>query len=327
MNREMYVQAMSHVKFSENLEEKILAHLESQTSESRQKNRKWVPRAAAAAACLVCVLAGILFFTADHDKGAREPLPTISFSFVSEGSGGNEGCGWLVIRDIEDMPQGNPTLNRVDAIKELPVFKNDRELRKDTFLEGKNTTAQFRELKEKMGFVREGYDVLKDYTFDGKTWTKEQAWFEANSGNDMTEDLLNYQFRRIEWLGDNEGWARAYQLPKETVGIYPIITSGEAEKKLRQGKFFTYGTDEEAVAKTAKILSVELVYMKDDYQKYIQPAYKFVITDKSWEQGLAAIMKDSKSKNSDDFLSVSEIFVPALPDRYLEVTEPELQVN
>ncbi len=111
--------------------------------------------------------------------------------------------------------------------------------------------------------------------------------------------------------------------PSGTGKIYPLISQEQAEQKLRKGEFFTVNPYDKDVAETAQVLSVELEYRTDEYQVYIQPFYKFIITDDSWD-----ISEVMRCENWEDYMSVSEVYVPAVQDQYLDIIESaELRVN
>ncbi|MCQ4637090.1 hypothetical protein NE619_10165 [Anaerovorax odorimutans] len=335
MSKDIYQKAMNHIAFSEDLDQKILRYVKNTENKKARRRKKWMASAVAAAACLVCLLAGILFFTGKDGAEIVQPgggqgenqLPVITFSFAAEGAGGGEDFGFLVIKKGDSLKQGNPTLNNVDEIKQLPVFKQE----KGKICAAIEDGVALKDIKKQMEFSQEKKESETFYSFDGKSGETYWNYFEGKEAS-LAEELLNYEFKRIEGVdrtseeGNDSSLLNYYRIPGEKVGDYPIITGKEAEEKLRQGKFFAFG-GEETVAKTAEILSVEITYMKDEYQTYIQPVYKFVITDKSWEKGLKTVMKENGCRNPGEFTSVSEVYVPALPDQYLKITEPELHMN
>ena len=93
----------------------------------------------------------------------------------------------------------------------------------------------------------------------------------------------------------------------------------QAEEKLRKGGFLSHNPYDKDVAATAQILSVEIEYLTQEYQAYLQPFYKFIITDKSWD--ISDVMT---YENWEEYTSVSEVYVPAIQDKYLDIKENAL---
>ena len=97
------------------------------------------------------------------------------------------------------------------------------------------------------------------------------------------------------------------------------VSLEQAEEKLRKGGFLSHNPYDKDVAATAQILSVEIEYLTQEYQAYLQPFYKFIITDKSWD--ISDVMT---YENWEEYTSVSEVYVPAVQDKYLDIKENAL---
>ena len=68
---------------------------------------------------------------------------------------------------------------------------------------------------------------------------------------------------------------------------------------------------------------VELVYMNQSYQSYIQPAYRITYTQDYWDE--TDVMSDAPDPES--FSSVSVAYVPAVVDEYLEELDVQYMPN
>lgn len=264
-----------------------------------------------------------------YEKNIRnqKKLKKIECDFRVEGSGGGGNCGWLIVKSIEDVSSKNPTRNNVDGITKLPVFKNEKGLWKDF--------EKIGELgKEDVYFDHLCYEATRDYSYDGSLSNTWQLCFQADKSKNITDQLLEYSFYRIYGcvygsLDDNItwNWSRMMTPPSDTGKMYPILSQKEAEQKLRKGEFFSCSANDADVAETAQILSVELEYMTEEYHTYIQPFYKFLITDESWDLSFMN-WENFYCDNWKDYISVSEIYVPAIQDKYVEIKEDaSLRVN
>ena len=83
------------------------------------------------------------------------------------------------------------------------------------------------------------------------------------------------------------------------------------------------GMDAPTDGANAQILHVELVYMNQSYQSYIQPAYRITYTQDYWDE--TDIMSDAPDPES--FSSVSVAYVPAVADEYLEELDLQYMPN
>lgn len=248
-------------------------------------------------------------------------LEKIECDFYSEGGGGGGNHGWLIIKSLEDVTSKNPTRNNVEGITELPVFKNEKGLWKDFEKTGELG-------KEDVYFENLCYEETRDYSYDGSSSQRWQLCFQADKTKNITDQLLEYTFYRIYGCiygkKDEEtawDWRRMMTPPSDIGKMYPLLSLEEAEQKLRRGEFFSHSAYDVDVAGTAQILSVELEYMTEEYHAYIQPFYKFLITDESWD--LSSVMNGANLRCKDwkDYMSVSAVYVPAIQDEYLEIKD------
>lgn len=257
----------------------------------------------------------------ENDENSYADLEKILCDFRAGDGGGSENCGWLIIKSLQDVASKNPTRNHVGGIKELPVFQNEEGLWSDYH--------EWESLAEmEIYFSQPCFEEKRDYAYDGICSNSWNSCFQLDQTKDATEQLLEYTFYRINYAiyeeGDREtGWYRVMTPPAGTGKMYPILSVEQAKQKLRRGEFFSNSPYDKDVAGTAKILSVELEYQTEEYQTYIQPFYKFVITDESWN--LSQIMD---CENWEDYMSVSEVYVPAVQDKYLKIKKgASLRVN
>ncbi len=257
-------------------------------------------------------------FHVDNIKYSKVNNPSkLEASFASEGAGGGaENFGWIVVRDYSEVATKNPTRNNTEGIKELPVFKNVKTIYSYEYIDYGN-------IDHLIYFDHPVYEKTYYYSFYGDR-DGEKVCYKYDPSKSITDQLLDYSFYRIETSENTDVKDSLVMVVRpsfEAGTLYPIISLEEAKKKLRSGKFFSYG-QEETFAKTADILSVELIYRYDDYQKYIQPFYMFYITDTSWS------LKDIMwCRDKFEFKSVSPIFVPAVKDKYLKIVDPKVYLN
>lgn len=134
-----------------------------------------------------------------------------------------------------------------------------------------------REYKELIGFDNPQVNIFGgDYTYDGKQAYSIEFF---NAGGSSAQQIVNYNFRRVAFYGDEEGdlsLARIYRPDlSRKIGDYPIITSAQARKLLAKGKYLTSVPYEmpglEYVKKT------ELVYRTGNRETYYMPYYRFYV--------------------------------------------------
>ncbi len=255
---------------------------------------------------------------------STENLEKIICSFQTDGRGAGGNYGTFIIKSIKDKTSKNPTRNNTEGITELPVFKNEPGLWSDTI-----RMKDFNKSTNGVYFAHLSYETQKTYPYDGSSPDIWNICFQSDKSEDITTQLLQYTFYRSFYTGSKrlgegkKGWYKVMVPPSGTGKIYPLISQEQAEQKLRKGEFFTVNPYDKDVAETAQVLSVELEYRTDEYQVYIQPFYKFIITDDSWD-----ISEVMRCENWEDYMSVSEVYVPAVQDQYLDIIESaELRVN
>jgi|GEM_PF-3021532 hypothetical protein len=240
----------------------------------------------------------------------------IQTTFVSEGAGGGD-FGFYFVKDYSEVATKNPTRNNTEGITELPVFKNVEGLWSDPY-------NDIDSVDKLIYFDHPSYEKTYSYGIFGDPGETYNICFKHDPSKSITDQLLDYSFYQIlyvEYRSDVKGGAMVLTPSFGPGTLYPIISLDEAKKKLRSGDFFCYGGEKE-VAKTADILSVELIYRTDKYQTYIQPFYLFYITDASWN------MKDvMKCDNANEFKSLSPVFIPAVKDEYLKIVDPKVYFN
>ncbi len=257
-----------------------------------------------------------------YEKSTEE-LEKFTCNFQTDDGGGID-FGSYIIKSIKDMTSKNPTRNNTEGITELPVFKNEPGLWSDII-----RMKDFNKSTNGVYFAHLSYETQKDYPYDGSSPNMWNICFQEDKSEDITTQLLQYTFYRIFYTGNKKlgegkkGWYKVMVPPSGTGKIYPLISQEQAEQKLREGEFFTANPYDKYVAETAEILSVELEYLTQEYQYYIQPFYKFIITDKSWD-----ISEVMSCENWEDYMSVSKVYVPAVQEQYLDIVESaELRVN
>ncbi|MFG6347245.1 MAG: hypothetical protein K1W15_00825 [Lachnospiraceae bacterium] len=242
----------------------------------------------------------------------EDSLEKITCSLQTEGAGGGN-YGWFVIKSPKDLASKNPTRNNTKEITELPVFKNEKGLASESM-----DKEDFKE--DDIYFGHQSYEETRDYPYDGTAPSRWGVCFRSDTQESLTQQLLEYTFYRLEFsiLEDDENgvmWGYSIMKPPSGKGkMYPLISLEQAEEKLRKGEFFSHNPYDKDVAGTAKILSVELEYLTQEYQVYLQPFYKFIITDKSWD--LSDVMK---CENWEEYTSASEVYVPAVQEKYLDI--------
>lgn len=253
----------------------------------------------------------------EKDLKNKESLGKIVCGLQSEGAGGGE-FGWLLIKSLSDVASKNPTRNNIGGITELPVFKNEDGLwSEETTENGINESEIY--------FPYPLYEEKMDYCFDGTSQCRWCICFSSDKRKSLTDQLLEYTFYRIKftaWGKEKYNEIKKYSVMKPPSGtgkMYPVISLSEAEEKLRKGEFLSHSPYDKDVASTAQILSVELEYLTQEYQVYLQPFYKFIITDDSWD--ISDVMT---CENWKEYTSVSEVYVPAVQDKYLDIRENAL---
>ena len=175
------------------------------------------------------------------------------------------------------------------------------------------------------GFDSPALQITTDYSFTGE-WNQNFFWFRHDPEDSLTDQLLDYCFNRIgdRFWYESDGGMSAFYLPcwpTEEGVLYPIRTAEEAVADFRAGDYL--GMDAPTDGANAQILHVELVYLNQSYQSYIQPAYRITYTQDYWDE--TDIMSDAPDPES--FSSVSVAYVPAVVDEYLEELDVRYMPN
>jgi hypothetical protein len=287
------------------------------------KRKKWFYTIAAA-----CLILGIILifkqlpFMKTHEDGLKyyriDNPEKINCTFASEGLGGGNSIGQLIVKDYSEIASSNPTRNNTEGIKELPVFKNREGLWSKTY-------HNINSIDQLIFFDKPAYEKTYDYSYDGTVINSLNVCYQYDSAKSVVDQLLDYSFYRIDYTinknNNDIGWAKVLTPTLEPGLLYPIISLDEAKDKFRKGNFFCYG-EERKVAQSAEIISSELIYLTDEYQTYLQPFYRFYITDTSWD-----VKNVMNCNNYDEFKSVSPVFIPAVEEEYLELTDPDIYFN
>lgn len=131
-----------------------------------------------------------------------------------------------------------------------------------------------------------------------------------DGGGSITQQIINYNFRRIIFSCDSEGtlWRIRYARPNldNKLGDYPIISADEALKMFEEGKYITTVVmwDMPGVEYVRK---VELVYRTSKYDDYYIPYYKFYV------EILEGTMKERTGLNT-----YGAYYVPAVAPEYID---------
>ncbi|MDE6260128.1 MAG: hypothetical protein K2M42_04595 [Oscillospiraceae bacterium] len=126
-----------------------------------------------------------------------------------------------------------------------------------------------------------------DYTFYGDQMYSLE-FFDAGDG--PVDSLLNYNFRRAAFYGNDEGklfGIRLYSTDlSEKIGDYPIITPKTAQKLLLEGRYITNVPQELPGKQYVK--KVELLYLTGGREEYFMPYYRFLVElpEEAQENGL-----------------------------------------
>lgn len=100
-----------------------------------------------------------------------------------------------------------------------------------------------------------------------------------DKGDSLVDTLINYNFRRAAFCGDDEGKLfiiRLYSTDlSEKAGDYPIITAQAAQKLLLEGRYITNVPYELPGKQYVK--EVELIYLTGGREAYFMPYYRFLV--------------------------------------------------
>lgn len=148
-----------------------------------------------------------------------------------------------------------------------------------------------------------------EYSFSGDYIRR---YIVYDSGTDMTENILNYNFCSTQFAPDDRGNLMLIRINNglcmaEKLGDYPLITIAEAKEKLLDGQYQTSVPvgmpGEEYIAK------VELVYRSGPLEETLLPYYRFYVE-----------LQDAdgwQMMQSNGLKTYGAYYVPAIQDDYI----------
>lgn len=148
-----------------------------------------------------------------------------------------------------------------------------------------------------------------DYTFSGDYIRRYLVY---DSGTDMTERILNYNFRVAQFVPDDSGNLMLIRLSDglrmgEKLGDYPLISLAEAKEKLLDGQYQT--SVPLAMPGEKYIAKVELVYRSGSREETLLPYYRFYVE-----------LQDAdgwQMTQSNGLKTYGAYYVPAIQDDYI----------
>ncbi len=148
-----------------------------------------------------------------------------------------------------------------------------------------------------------------DYTFSGEYIRRYLAY---DSGTDMTERILNYNFRTAQFAPDDNGNLMLIRMNDrlrmaEKLGDYPLISAAEAKEKLLDGQYQT--SVPVAMPGEKYIAKVELVYRSGPREETLLPYYRFYVE-----------LQDAdgwQMTQSNGLKTYGAYYVPAIQDDYI----------
>lgn len=148
-----------------------------------------------------------------------------------------------------------------------------------------------------------------EYTFNG-AYVRRYLAYDADA--DMTERILNYNFRTAQFAPDDNGNLMLIRLnddlcTAEKIGEYPLISVSRAKEKLLEGKYQT--SVPVAMPGETYIAKVELIYRSGPMEETLLPYYRFYVELQDGD-GLNMTM-DNGLKTFGAF------YVPAIQDAYI----------
>ena len=148
-----------------------------------------------------------------------------------------------------------------------------------------------------------------DYTFSGD-YTRRYLVYDT--GTDMTERILNYNFRAAQFAPDDSGNLMLIRISDglrmaEKLGDYPLISVSEAKEKLLDGQYQT--SVPVAMPGEKYIAKVELVYRSGPREETLLPYYRFYVE-----------LQDAdgwQMTQSNGLKTYGAYYVPAIQDDYI----------
>lgn len=147
------------------------------------------------------------------------------------------------------------------------------------------------------------------YSFNGD-YTRRYLVYDT--GTDMTETILNYNFRTAQFAPDDDGNLMLIRMNDrlrmaEKLGDYPLISVSEAKEKLLDGQYQT--SVPVAMPGEKFIAKVELVYRSGPREETLLPYYRFYVE-----------LQDAdgwQMTQSNGLKTYGAYYVPAIQDDYI----------
>ena len=245
----------------------------------------------------------------------RETLSRINAEVLAAGSdetvGGEKGDDGFV----------NKELNCVEATTDigvLRVFPNGRILliaENSTLPEGYyfDYRASDTEQAKVMNYLVEKYDGLLNYEKPEILYleSSHDKWYMGfivyDAAEDVTERILNYNFRTAEFTPDGRGnlqWISCFDglCKAEKIGDYPLISVAEAKEKLLGGKYQSRSLPD--IRGEEYIAKVDLVYRSGWMEETLLPYYRFWVEAEGPE-------------GAEGYQAYGFYYVPAIQDEYI----------
>ena len=148
-----------------------------------------------------------------------------------------------------------------------------------------------------------------DYTFSGDYIRRYLVY---DSGTNMTERILNYNFRAAQFAPDDSGYLMLIRISDglrmaKKLGDYPLISVAEAKEKLLDGQYQT--SVPAAMPGEKYIAKVELVYRSGPREETLLPYYRFYVE-----------LQDAdgwQMTQSNGLKTYGAYYVPAIQDDYI----------
>lgn len=160
-------------------------------------------------------------------------------------------------------------------------------------------------------FDQPAYCTGGDYTYSGERIRFYQAY---DSSGDLTQQILNYNFRNISFSPDDDGnlfiiWSGDLLTAAEKVGDYPLISAETARCLLLNGDYITTVPSEylrDGTIAEPQIAKVELVYRTGNTEELFMPYYRFYVE-----------LTDLNTDMTEGLICYGAYYVPAVSGEYL----------
>lgn len=148
-----------------------------------------------------------------------------------------------------------------------------------------------------------------DYSFSGDYIRRYLVY---DSGTDITERILNYNFRAAQFAPDDSGYLMLIRIGDglrvaEKLGDYPLISAAKAKEKLLDGQYQT--SVPVAMPGEKYIAKAELVYRSGPREETLLPYYRFYVE-----------LQDADGwhmTQSNGLKTYGAYYVPAIQDDYI----------